>query len=96
MTTEPQHRTDRDVTFTILAPSGAPLTMTARSVFKVEHVLKDAVRQFAAEGQVEAHREYQLALGGVPLDPKLTLADAGVMEGVTLNLRTISVPSDGH
>jgi Flp pilus assembly CpaF family ATPase len=95
MTTRHPEKTDREVTFTVLAPSGAPLAMTARNVFKIEHVLKDAVRQFAERHELEARGDYLLALGGRPLDPKLTLADAGVVDGSTLNLRTPGVPSDG-
>lgn len=88
-------KTDRDVTVTVLAPNGSPLSLSCKLVFKVEHLLKDAARRFTETGQVMANQEYQLAFQGRSLDGKSTLADEGVHDGATLNLRTMGVPSDG-
>ena len=82
-------------TVTLVAPNGARTELKFKSHEKVEHLLKEAVKEFAKEGQLDSNVDYILVLSEQRLDGHLTLEQAGVTPGATLKVRSRKTPGDG-
>ena len=82
-------------TITVTAPNGAKREFRYHPNQTVSHVLADAVREFAKDGLVDSSQAYVLVYEKNPLEPGLTLAQAGVPAGAELKIRANTIPGDG-
>ena len=80
---------------TIVAPNGAPRPYKYRPHDTVEKMLDKAVKDFAKEGMLDGSVAYSLVMGATPLEPGMTLEQAGVTVGATLKIRARQIPVDG-
>ncbi len=80
---------------TIVAPNGAPKPYKYHPHDTVEKTLDKAVKDFAKEGMLDDSVAYSLVMDATPLEPSLTLEQAGAMAGATLKIRARQIPVDG-
>ncbi len=80
----------------LVAPNGAERPERYHPNQTVGHVLEKSIRDFAKDGLItDTSIKYVLVRGATPLEPGMTLEEAGVQPGERLNVRARAIPRDG-
>lgn len=69
----------------VVVVSGQPVSIKANVHQKVEHLVKEALRESGNEGQLPSQWELRRSDGGL-IEQELSLEAAGITEGMTLYL----------
>lgn len=85
----------REDDVTVVLTSGAHHEFEYHKKELVGELTVKAVRYFAEHGKLDPTQQYELLLEQKPLEPRLTLAEAGVKPGDRLTLSPCKRPVDG-
>jgi len=77
---------DKQVTVTVVVAGGSPETVTVKESQKVEHLIKEALKEAGIKHPDLAEWKLRAIEGGPAIDPQEKVKKAGIVEGQTLYL----------